>query len=143
MASEDVSNNCPRDESVPNLDETNAKTRKVTIPELLEPAPILVCYRDIESLRLLYGLSTRDPAQRNQALDNVTCLFDGWLEGYGSPKETCVEFQTDGGTNGLSTDMKPLIQEQLPDLLRLSLTCPFDDTRVRCAAILADLNVSN
>ena len=108
---------------------------------VLDQLPQSVWLRDSESLRFLHSLSSRDPVQRNLALDGVMRTFDGWLEGYGSPKEPVSEFQCEDGTNGLSTDMKHLVREHLPDLLRLSLTCPFADTRERCASILRDLQV--
>ena len=92
-------------------------------------------FRDEDGLRFLYGVCTRDLNQRLQALDNVIRVFDGWIEGYGSPKEATRE------NHQISTDFTPMIREQLPDILRLSLQCPFADVRERCSLVLEDLQV--
>ena len=98
-----------------------------------------VSFRDSESLRFIYGVCSSDHNQRTQCLDQVIRIFDGWLEGYGSPKEMVLENHF--SNNDLSTDLSHLIREQLPDLLRLSITCPFLDVRERTAFILQDLQV--
>ena len=95
--------------------------------------------RDEESLRFLYSVCSRDQKQRTEALDHITRVIDGWLEGYGSPKDSIFDNHPNNGE--LSTDFKPLIREQLPDLLRLSIYCPFDDVRERCGLLLEDLQV--
>jgi len=139
MASEVSSINCDNvTKSSDEKDKTSQDAKHVFVSDQI-PHPVWL--RDSESLRFLHSLSSRDPVQRNLALDGVMRTFDGWIEGYGSPKEPVSEFQCEDGTNGLSTDMKHLIREHLPDLLRLSVTCPFPDTRDRCASILKDLQV--
>lgn len=100
-----------------------------------------VHFRDLESLRFLHGVNSRDPIQRSQCFDNIMRIFDGWLEGYGSPKELAIE-NNHLGNNDLSTDLKFLIREQLPDLLRLNHQCPYTDVRERAGSILQELQVS-
>lgn len=99
--------------------------------------------RSPDSLRFLYGLATKDQPARALALDSIVRAFDSWIEGYGSPKELVIDHveQQENNEIILSTDFKHLITEQLPDLLRLSLLCPFADVRERCANILEDLKV--
>ena len=65
-----------------------------------------------------------------------------WLEGYGSPpRGHNGTIDSHGRLTFSAGDPKQLVREQLPDLLRLSTDCPFDDVRERCAAILLDLQV--
>jgi len=97
-------------------------------------------FRDPDSLRFLYGVCSRDPTQRLHALENVSHTIEGWLEGYGSPKESILENHM--GENNLGADYKHLIREQMPDLVRLSLLCPFVDVREHCQKLLEDLKVS-
>ena len=108
-------------------------------------------FRDSESLRLLYGICSRDAGTRKQVLDNVVKIFDSWLGGYASPQTVHRVVNCDNNCNGISqngdlinglvVDFKQLIHEQVPDLLRLSVSCPFSDVRDRCKQILADLEV--
>jgi hypothetical protein len=107
---------------------------------LHHPPPLLPCRRDAESLRFFTGLSTRDEQARRQAIDAVCKTFQNWLGGFGSPKELIVP---NGQSDGACSDLKALIVEQLPDLLRLSEMCPFPDVRDRCCDILHDLEVSH
>ena len=110
---------------------------------------------DVEYLKLLYGVSSRDSQQRTQVLDSVMRMFEDWLEGYASPSYKTIPNYShndcanatngdinQGALNGFTIDLKYLIREQLPDLLRLKLTCPFSDVREKCAYILQDLEVS-
>jgi hypothetical protein len=70
-------------------------------------------------------------------------FLNRWIEGYGSPP---------GRANGLidchgcltfaSADPKETAAELLPDILRLSIDCPYEDVRERCAFMLADLKVT-
>lgn len=99
-------------------------------------------FRDSESLRFLHGVCSRVPSQRIQALENVARVFDGWLEGYGSPQETVLIDCAAGENSVMPTDYKCMIREQLPDLLRLSINAPFTDVRLRCNNILQDLQVN-
>jgi len=65
-----------------------------------------------------------------------------WLEGYGSPPRGHNGTIDSHGRLTFSVgDPKQLVREQLPDLLRLSTDCPFEDVRERCAALLLDLQV--
>lgn len=89
-----------------------------------------------ESLRFLHGASSRDPEVRRQAFQTVCKTLDGWFEGYGSPPIGHCS-----GTSGVSVDLKQLIVDQLPDILRLSIDCPFADVRESCSLILQDLQV--
>ena len=100
-------------------------------------------FRDSESLRFLHAVCSRVPSQRVQALENVARVFDGWLEGYGSPQDTVLIDCAAGENNVMPTDYKCMIREQLPDLLRLSTNAPFVDVRERCNNILQDLQVNN
>ena len=102
----------------------------------------LFTFRDSESLRFLQGICSRVPSQRIHTLENVARVFDGWLEGYGSPHETVLIDCAAGENNVLPTDFKFMIREQLPDLLRFSINCPFADVRERCSNILQDLQVN-
>jgi len=99
-------------------------------------------FRDSESLRFLHTVCSRVPSQRVQALENVARVFDGWLEGYGSPQDTVLIDCAAGENNVMPTDYKCMIREQLPDLLRLSTNAPFVDVRERCNNILQDLQVN-
>jgi len=80
-------------------------------------------------------------------LESLTVGFSvvwccSWLEGYGSPPRGHNGTIDSHGRLTFSVgDPKQLVREQLPDLLRLSTDCPFEDVRERCASILLDLEV--
>ena len=96
-------------------------------------------HRTPDSLRFLRGLCSCDPDARLRALNCVRKAIDGWVEGYGSPPNHVV---LSGGAESFgATDMQQLVAEQLPDLLRLSVDCPFRDVREMCAEYLQDLQV--
>lgn len=112
--------------------------------------------RDVESLKFLCGVASRDPNTRKQALDTIQTVFENWLDGYASPVSysTAVRVATDTNSNGIKeentneifpngfvTDFKLLIHEQMPDLLRLSKVSPFPDVRESCEKILSELEV--
>ncbi|XP_046583317.1 uncharacterized protein LOC124290602 [Haliotis rubra] len=65
------------------------------------------------------------------ALTQSEKTFDAWLDGYGSPKQ--IHGETD--INGF----QPIVTEYLPELLCLSIQCPFDDVREALADILEDV----
>jgi len=68
--------------------------------------------------------------------------YCSWLEGYGSPpRGNNGTIDSHGRLTFSVGDPKQLVKEQLPDLLRLSADCPFEDVRERCATILLDLQV--
>ena len=110
--------------------------------EVVKSRSPLFTFRDSESLRFLQGICSRVPSQRIHTLENVARVFDGWLEGYGSPHETVLIDCAAGENNVMPTDFKFMIREQLPDLLRFSINCPFADVRERCSNILQDLQVN-
>ena len=60
----------------------------------------------------------------------MTRVIFSWVAGYGSPP-----------IGRLSPDLNELVTEQIPDLLRLSIDCPFADVREKCTEILQDLKV--
>lgn len=90
-----------------------------------------------ESLRFLIGIGNRDLEARRQAMEFICKTLDGWFEGYGSPPANYRN-----STLKSAVDLKQLIVEQLPDILRLSIDCPFADVRESCTFILQDLLVS-
>ena len=107
--------------------------------------------RDVESLKLLTGVCSRDPHARIHVLDSVMSMFENWLDGYASPTISSFTTHANGvsdkndidiGVNGFTVDLKHMIREQLPDILRLAITCPFQNVREKCAFILQDLQVS-
>jgi len=69
-------------------------------------------------------------------------MYCSWLEGYGSPPRGHNGTIDSHGRLTFSVgNPKQLVKEQLPDLLRLSTDCPFEDVRERCSGILLDLQV--
>ena len=97
--------------------------------------------RDEESLRFFFGLSNRDQNARILSLENISSTFDGWIEGYGSPKDYVLENHRHDDLGAEGSLFKHLIVDQMPDILRLSLVCPFREARERCASLLQDLQV--
>ncbi|XP_067673953.1 sestrin-1-like isoform X1 [Haliotis asinina] len=91
----------------------------------------LTSLRDEESLRFFHVLCHRDSAARRLGIDSIRKTFDAWLDGYGSPKQ--IHGET--GINGF----QPVVTEYLPELLCLSIQCPFDDVREALADILEDV----
>ena len=94
---------------------------------------------DKDSLRFLHCLSSRDANVRQQAMDSLSRTIDAWTNGYGSPPDHPV-------INNASPhvcDTMYMLQEHLPDILRLSECCPFDDVREWCRCLLSDLKVRN
>lgn len=90
---------------------------------------------DVDSLRFVHCLTSRDPNIRNRGFEMITRTIDTWLGGYGSPPGSRM-----GRVNG-GLDCTALVQEQLGDILRLSVQCPFDDVREKCTNLLEDLKV--
>lgn len=95
---------------------------------------VLTSLRDVESLRFFHVVCHRDSAARRLGLDSVRKTFDAWLDGYGSPRQIYGET----GINGF----QPIVTEYLPELLCLSIQCPFDDVREALADILDDVKVT-
>ena len=93
-----------------------------------------VCAKNVEALRFLY-VANRSKKVREQTLERVHESVEAWLNGYGSPPTGAAA----GILNGL--DRRSFIQELVPDLLRLSISCPFDDVRDKCKDILLDIKV--
>ncbi|ELT91092.1 hypothetical protein CAPTEDRAFT_212003 [Capitella teleta] len=105
--------------------------------------PVVLPPRDSESLRFFSGICSRQEAARRQALEGVCKNFENWLGGFGSPKELILPQANGGAAAGAGGgDLKALIVEQMPDLLRHAEMCPFPDARERCCDILNDLEVS-
>ncbi|KAL5011045.1 hypothetical protein ScPMuIL_013350 [Solemya velum] len=98
------------------------------ITDDLSPKPT-----DVDSLRFVHCLTSRDPNIRNRGFEMITRTIDTWLGGYGSPPGPRME-RVNGGLDCIA-----LVQEQLGDLLRLSVQCPFDDVREKCINLLEDL----
>ena len=107
--------------------------------------------RDVESMRMLNGLANSDPNVRRQVFEVIVQHFTDWLNGYDGPlmkrKETLV-FRGYDWNNGLHQQsektvlrLRQLLRDQLPDILRLKLTCPFSDVREKCHSILHELEV--
>lgn len=92
--------------------------------------------RDEDSLRFFHVLSSRDPNTRKHGFDMIKMTLDAWANGYGSPKDQIFV------GNGNPLPINPLVEEHLPDILRLSTNCPFEDVREWCSNLLADIQVS-
>lgn len=92
--------------------------------------------RDEDSLRFFHVLSSRDPNTRKHSFDMIRLTLDAWANGYGSPKDQILV------GNGNPLPINPLVEEHLPDILRLSTNCPFEDVREWCSNLLADIQVS-
>lgn len=92
--------------------------------------------RDEDSLRFFHVLSSRDPNSRKHGFDMIRMTLDAWANGYGSPKDQILV------GNGNPLPINPLVEEHLPDILRLSTNCPFEDVREWCSNLLADIQVS-
>ena len=103
--------------------------------------PCSIRYRDSDSLRFMSGVCNRVPSIRMNALENIARIFDGWLEGYGSPHDSILIHSGDDDAIPTATNMRSLIREHLPDVLRLSIQCPYHDVREGCRNILQDLQV--
>lgn len=91
--------------------------------------------RDEDSLRFFHILSSRDSNARKHGFDMIKLTLDAWVNGYGSPKDQILV------GNGNALPINPLVEEHLPDILRLSTNCPFDDVREWCSNLLADIKV--
>ncbi|KAK6633955.1 hypothetical protein RUM44_004562 [Polyplax serrata] len=101
--------------------------------------------------RFCTPLSTRDMAMREMALDVIEKTVEGWLEGYGSPKkcryDECDDFyevETDESGDIVLKETKPnhylsLVTLHLPAILRLSVSCPFEDVRDKFLKILKSI----
>ena len=100
-------------------------------------------FRDEDSLRFLHGVSSRDELQRIQALETIVKKLDGWIEGYGSPKDPYLILENNHHPvdQQLDSNFRPLVQEHLPDILRLCATCPFKDVTDKLSEVLEDLKV--
>ncbi|KAK3096518.1 hypothetical protein FSP39_000957 [Pinctada imbricata] len=88
---------------------------------------------DEETLRFLHGLSNRDPAARHQAMTSLRSTIDNWLQGYGSPPDSSII------QNSAPYPSTSHLQAHLPNILRLSECCPFDDIREWCKGLLDEL----
>lgn len=91
--------------------------------------------RGEESLRFVHCLSTRNEGIRKQGLNMIAKLVDSWIEGYGSPTNSISI------CNGSHNGSHPLLNEHLPDFIRLAHQCPFEDVREFFTNTLADIQV--
>ena len=98
-------------------------------------------FRDEDSLRFLHGVSSRDEGQRSQSLEVIVKKLDGWIEGYGSPKDPYLILENNQHVDVQDDNFKPLVAEHLPDILRLSDVCPFKDVKERLQEVLEDVQV--
>ncbi|WAR08565.1 SESN3-like protein, partial [Mya arenaria] len=83
-------------------------------------------YRDVTSLRFLHPVSNRDRNVRRHAMDGIIQTMETWLTG------NCTPFNSLEQINGNSINGNFAIaklQERLPDLLRLLVSCPFKDKK--------------
>lgn len=101
----------------------------------------VIAYRSADSFAFFYGICSSDDDTRSLALNGICEVFNRWLDGYGSPPGGRLVNVTCGSEYTCSSDPRIFIREQLPDLLRLSIDCPFSDVRERCSEILSDLQV--
>ena len=99
--------------------------------------------RDEDSLKFLHGISSRDEGQRVQAVEAIVKKLDGWIEGYGSPKDPYLILENNhhSADQHIDNNFKPLVVEHLPDILRLSNACPFKDVTEKLQEVLGDLQV--
>ena len=100
-------------------------------------------FRDEDSLRFLHGVSSRDERQRSQSLEVIVKKLDGWIEGYGSPRDPYLILENNHHhvDQHVDDNFKPLVVEHLPDILRLSDVCPFKDVKERLQEVLEDMQV--
>ena len=69
-------------------------------------------------------------------------FFCSWIDGYGSPPgQTKSLINSSGCLTFSTTDPRDMAAELLPDILRLSVDCPYSDVRERCSSMLTDLRV--
>ncbi len=96
--------------------------------------------RNGDSLKFLHGISSRDGEQRDHAVETIRKKLDDWIEGYGSPDELYL-VQNNHGGKSLGADFSNLVQEHLPDIIRLTETCPFGDVSKNLKGLLKDFQV--
>ena len=66
-----------------------------------------------------------------------------WIEGYGSPPDGPNGFSgSHGGLKFSAASPKEIALEIMPDILRLSIDCPYVDVRDRCGSMLHVLKVN-
>lgn len=103
-----------------------------------------VVNRSIESLHVLHCLKEGNLEERKESYIAVSNLFLSWYMGFGSPKEdTFLENTSNGAIGSGDTSMLHLIEQQLPSILRLSLTAPMKDVRNHCCMLLDEFKVGN
>lgn len=102
-----------------------------------------VVTRSVESLNVLHCLKDGNVEERKEAFIAISNLFLSWYMGFGSPKEdTFLENSSNGAIGSGDTSMLHLIEQQLPAILRLSLTAPMKDVREHCCSLLEESKVS-
>ena len=83
---------------------------------------------EVDSLRDLCGLQTRDENSRHQFLESLARTVKAW-----------TNRQRENVENGFENS----ISDILPCILRLSLRCPFSDIRQSCSDLLNAIKVRN
>ncbi|KAL8578133.1 hypothetical protein ACOMHN_055452 [Nucella lapillus] len=85
-------------------------------------------------------VSHRDAKSRAMALQKAQGSIEQWLDGYGSPPPGHSAMGMNGGVDSMGR--QTFLQQLVPELLRLSLGCPFQDVRDKCVEMLKDIEVS-
>jgi hypothetical protein len=98
---------------------------------------------DVDSLNVLRGLCLKNANERSQALQHFLRITDDWFEGYGSP--ACE--RSNGGTSEHADcctvlNSREKLQLLLPDILQMSIQCPFEDVRESLTNLLSSFRVS-
>ncbi|KRT85413.1 hypothetical protein AMK59_1758 [Oryctes borbonicus] len=103
--------------------------------------------------RFCMPICSKDNEIREVALDVISKTVEGWLDGVGSPKHyrlnekhprkhhsntsnscACSDITVDSVK--IPQEYLDLVSLHLPIILRLSLSCPFDNVREKCQHIL-------
>ena len=98
--------------------------------------------RDVELLSLLQGLCLQSTNERNQALQHFSRITDEWFERYGSPIREYDYAFNDGSECCSVLDRRQKLQLLLPDIVQMSLQCPFEDVRNSLTALLSSFRVN-
>lgn len=110
--------------------------------------------------RFCLPICSKDNEIREVALDAISKTVEGWLDGVGSPKHyrvneghhrahhqsgtsnSCACSEINVETLKIPQEYLDLVLLHLPIILRLSLSCPFDNVREKCQHILELVQVS-
>lgn len=110
--------------------------------------------------RFCMSICSKDNEIREVALEGISKTVEGWLDGVGSPKHYRLNERHHRGYHQSSTSSScacsnitvdtvkipqeylDLVSLHLPIILRLSLSCPFENVREKCQHILELVRVS-